>query len=214
MKEYQGKRLFDLILTIFLLIVFSPLFVLIFLVVLFMSGWPVFFYQKRLGFKGKVFNIIKFRTMIKGAEKLEDKVAAEFDLQPNFFYLADDPRQTKPGRLLRAMALDELPQLINVIKGDMSLVGPRPLPVGLREEEFINEKFLLEMRPGITGLYQLYTRRKRQWGSGEPGGYREKIFLDKRYFRNMSFGFDLKIILATSKTCFLSLKSLIRKSAR
>lgn len=74
------------------------------------------------------------------------------------------------------MALDELPQLINVIKGDMSLVGPRPLPVGLREEEFINEKFLLEMRPGITGLYQLYTRRKRQWGSGEPGGYREKIF--------------------------------------
>ena len=213
MKTYQGKRIFDFVFSFFLLIILFPLLILISFLILIFDGRPILFYQKRLGYDKEPFIIFKFRTMINGAEDQENKVAEKFNLPVNFFYLLDDPRQTKLGKLLRVTAIDELPQLFNVLKGDMSLVGPRPLPVKMAAKEESQDRFLWEMLPGITGLYQIYDRRKRQRGLRSIV-LREKSFLDKLYYKKISWWYDLAIIGATVKVCLASIKLLIKKPAQ
>lgn len=172
------KRLFDIVFSALLLVTLSPLMVLIFLLILFESGSPAVFKQLRIGKNAKVFVLFKFRTML-----------TDIDAEKNFDCSKDDRRVTKLGKLLRRTKLDELPQLINVLKGDMSIVGPRPT---LKPQvDNYNERQMrrLEVRPGITGLAQVSGGNTRTWD--------ERIELDIHYIENMSMLLDLKIMLKT-----------------
>ncbi len=178
------KRCGDVLGSLIGLIVLSPLLLLIALSVRLTSKGTVFFLQDRLGRNGKTFRIIKFRTMIMGAEKKGDGL---------FVYGTNDSRITGIGRILRKTSLDEIPQLINVLKGDMSIVGPRP-PVTYHPyngyegyPDWAKKRF--EMRPGMTGLAQLRIRVTAPWD--------ERIRLDNEYVDQFSVLLDLKIIFGT-----------------
>ena len=183
MYEKYIKRILDFILSLIALIILSPIMIIIGILVKITSKGKIFFLQERLGKDGKVFKIIKFRTMIPNAEKIGDglKVRSE-----------SDNRITKIGKILRKTSMDELPQLINVLIGQMSLVGPRP-PVTYhpyKYEEYTDEqrhRFLV--RPGITGLAQVRVRNSATW--------EERIEIDIEYVNKITFGKDLKIVLDT-----------------
>jgi len=180
------KRLFDICLSAFGLIGSSPLWILFGLLILLEDGVPVFYLQERVGKNGKIFKGIKFRSMIKDAEKDTGPVQA----------VENDPRVTKVGRVLRATAMDELPQLVNILKGDMSFVGPRALRPREKEvhgnpDETDIEKVpgyyeRLKVRPGLTGMAQVYL----------PGDAlrSEKFKYDLMYIKNRSFLLDIKLI--------------------
>ncbi len=177
------KRLLDFILSLLALIVLSPLFLVISISIKVNSKGPVFFLQERLGKNGKVFKIIKFRTMIVNAEHIGDGLKIKSE---------NDNRITKVGKILRKTSLDELPQLINVIKGDMSIVGPRP-PVTYYPHKFDKysekQKKRFEVRPGITGLAQIRVRNSASWD--------ERIEIDVEYVKKVTFTQDVIIILKT-----------------
>tara|TARA_X000000950_G_scaffold224301_1_gene270348 strand:- start:13931 stop:14524 length:594 start_codon:yes stop_codon:yes gene_type:complete len=170
MKNNKIKNIFDIV----LIICFFPLFLfLIFVIsigILLTMGYPIFFIQERSGINGKKFNIIKFRTMINNN-------------------LSDEKRLTKFGNFLRSHSLDEIPEIINVIKGDMSLVGPRPLFLEYNKLYSEHQKKRLLIKPGITGLAQVYGRNNISW--------EDKFDLDIRYVNNWSLILDIKIILIT-----------------
>lgn len=175
------------------LVVISPFLLIISILVKTSSEGPIFFLQERLGRKGQVFKIIKFRTMVVNAEKIGSGIKISGK---------NDDRITRIGRLLRATSMDELPQLVNVLKGDMSLVGPRP-PVTYHPykgydnyPEWAKPRF--EMRPGMTGLVQISTRSKATWD--------ERMKIDLEYIEKFSVFFDIKILLATVKTVLDGLK--------
>jgi len=173
------KRLFDFLVSLFAIIVLSPIMLIVFLWIKIDDKGPALFKQKRGGYKQKHFNIYKFRTMVLNAEK----IGLGYKTEEN------DPRITKAGMILRKYSLDELPQLFNVIKGDMSIVGPRPaLPV---QTDVYNEhqKIRLEVKPGITGLAQINGRNSLTWA--------ERIEWDVVYVEKQSFLFDIKIIVKT-----------------
>lgn len=178
------KRFFDVIGAVCGLIILSPVFLVIAILIRLDSKGPVFFTQERLGKNGKVFNIIKFRTMIVNAENLGEGLRVSTE---------DDPRITKVGKVLRATSLDELPQLINVVKGDMSLVGPRPPATYHPYDGYANypewAKKRFEMRPGITGLAQVNVRNSVSWN--------ERIEVDNQYVDAFGIWLDAKIILRT-----------------
>ncbi len=196
MYKKFGKRVFDIIASSFGLIVLSPLFVVIAFLVKFGSKGPIFFVQKRVGKNFKEFNLYKFRSMVIDAPKKGPLVTS-----------GDDPRITKVGRFLRKTKLDELPQLFNVLKGDMSLVGPRPEVkkyVDLKKEEY---KKVLLIPPGITDLAAIEFRDEeeilKQFKDKEKA-YIEKILPKKialyyKYIDTISFSNDIKIILKTLK---------------
>ncbi len=178
-KSYAfQKRLTDIVLSCLLLLVFTPVLVLIALIVCLDSPGPVLFVQRRVGLNGRVFNILKFRSMLVGVP--------QYDFSPTSSF---DRRITRVGRLLRRTSLDELPQLINVLRGDMSMVGPRP------EMPFIVEKYdafqrqRLQVVPGITGLWQLSADRASQ--------IHENLHYDLTYIRNRTFCLDIAILLHT-----------------
>ena len=172
------KRLIDLILVIPAVIVFLPVFVVVGLIIRFSSDGKAVFKQQRAGKKGKPFIFYKFRTMRTEVDP--------FGPSPKS---GDDPRLTKIGKFLREYSLDELPQLFNVLKGDMSIVGPRPLYMEQMKEWNERQKKRLLVKPGITGLAQVS-------GRGELMR-EEKLELDVRYVENASFWLDLKIIFIT-----------------
>ncbi len=178
------KRPFDLLMAVLLTLALSPLLLLIALLIKLTSPGPVFFVQERSGLQGRVFRPLKFRTM--RAERRPDVK----ELVP----LAH-PDITGIGRLLRRFKLDELPQLFNVIRGEMSLVGPRPtLPDQTRRyTEFQRQRLLV--RPGLTGLAQVYSSASRPWN--------ERILYDIAYARRCAFGLDLLILLRTPVTAIL-----------
>ncbi len=191
------KRLFDILLSLTGLTVFSPVFLIIALWVRLSHGGPVFYRGVRVGRRGKLFRIFKFRTMVIDAERLGGPSTSD-----------DDPRITKVGKFLRNYKLDELPQLINVLKGEMSFVGPRPevqQEVELYTEE---EKAVLNVRPGITDYASIKFHNEGEIlkGSADPHqAYQalirpEKIRLALDYVNNHSLGIDMRILVNTFKT--------------
>lgn len=182
--ERYGKRLLDLIGGLGGLAVLSPLFAIVAAATKFDSHGAVFFTQERVGRGGAHFQMVKFRTML----PLEDSVDA--DGQP----LANYDRVTRVGRILRSTSLDEVPQLINVVKGEMSLVGPRPTLKYQVDRYTPEQKRRLLVRPGLTGLAQVSGRNHLTWD--------EKIAWDLKYVQNLSLTGDARIILRTIKTVF------------
>jgi len=153
---------------------------------------PVFYKSRRVGFKGKVFNCIKFRTMTPNANDLKDELRKVNERSGPFFKLKDDPRITKTGKFLRKYSLDELPQMFNVIRGDMSLVGPRPHPVDDFELYNIEHYRRLDVKPGITSLWAVEARN-------DPS-FEKNMELDLYYIENWDIWLDIKILLKTFPT--------------
>ena len=175
---------------IFVLLI--PLYILIALWILFQSGTPVLFKQKRLGLNGKFFFIIKFRTMVSDAEDIlnrDEKLTQSYIKNDYKLNLNDDPRLTECGRILRKWSLDEFPQFINVIRGDMNLVGPRPIvPKEIERYSGIENKFL-SIKPGITGLWQINGRSKVD--------YPERRDMDMHYIDHRTLKYDIWILWQT-----------------
>lgn len=190
------KRVTDIIGSLILIVLFSPIFILGSLVIYIESGWPIIFKQRRSSSKqGKEFDFYKFRSMIKNADGMKEDLLQFNESSGALFKLKDDPRMTRVGKFIRKFSIDELPQLFNVLQGDMSLVGPRPLPIGdfetLEADHEFDEalKTRESLRPGITGLWQI---------SGRSNvGFKEMLLLDCYYIENQSILFDLEIIFAT-----------------
>lgn len=172
------KRTLDLILSLMALIVLMPLMIIIGILVRINLGSPIIFKQKRPGKNEKIFTLYKFRTMT-------DKRDIDGNLLP------DEYRLTKFGKFLRSTSLDELPELINIIKGDMAIVGPRPLLVEYLPYYTEEEKHRYDVRPGLTGLAQVNGRNEISW--------EEKLKYDTEYIKEISFYSDLKIIFKTIK---------------
>ena len=191
------KRTMDLLLSTILLVVFLPLFIVFFLIVFFTDFHNPIFKQMRIGKDGKEFKLIKFRTMKHDAADFEKYFTEDqLKLYHAEYKLEDDPRVTGIGRFMRRFSIDELPQLINVIIGQMSLIGPRPLT--LKETMFFGEdrEALLTVRPGITGLWQVSGRNALTYESGD----RQKC--EMRYIDGFGFKMDLKIFFKTFKEIF------------
>ncbi|MBR3421089.1 MAG: sugar transferase [Ruminococcus sp.] len=186
------KRLFDIVFSLVTLILVSPFMIFAALAIKLHDGGPVLYKQKRLTIDGKVFDVLKFRSMVVDAEKLSGPVLAS----------DDDPRITPIGRFLRKVRLDELPQLLNILKGDMSVVGPRPERPELSEEyrkEMPEFEFRLKVKAGLTGYAQVT-------GVYDTVPY-DKLKMDLMYIENYSFRMDLQIILMTIKTMLFPPKS-------
>jgi len=183
------KRTLDLIGSGVGLIVLSPLFLAIALIMKITSRGPVFFRQTRCGVNGRTFSILKFRTMIVDAEKKLAALQKQNELQGPVFKIRNDPRITAIGRLLRKTSLDELPQLINVLRGDMSLVGPRPpLPAEVERYERWQRR-RLSMRPGITCIHEVVARNNKDFNVW--------MKMDLEYIDKWCFGLDMKILART-----------------
>jgi lipopolysaccharide/colanic/teichoic acid biosynthesis glycosyltransferase/NDP-sugar pyrophosphorylase family protein len=190
LKAYEIlKRIFDFTSSLLLIILFSPLFLIFSLIVKVNSSGAAFFQQKRCGKDGKEFNMIKFRTMIDKAEEEQEKLLQLNECDGPMFKIKNDPRITKVGKFLRETYLDELPQLLNVLKGDMSLVGPRPL--ALEEMRYCPSwrDNRLKVKPGITGLWQI--------SKYDRNSFYQWIKYDNHYIHNRSFWLDLKILFKT-----------------
>ena len=176
------KRMLDIVLASLALLLLSPLMLLTMLAIKLNSNGPVFFKQTRLGRGGKEFKIIKFRTMVVNAEHIGSGVYSN----------DNDPRVTKVGKILRKTSIDELPQAWNLLKGDMSLIGPRP-PLTYHPwpiEQYTEEQFrMFDVRPGITGWAQVHGRKDVEWN--------KRIKLNVWYVDHVSFGLDLKIFFMT-----------------
>lgn len=176
------KRAFDVLFSFILLLLLSPLFIIVSVAVKLDSKGPVFFKQERIGLNARVFKIYKFRSMCVGAESMGT----------GQYSFSGDPRVTRVGKILRATSLDELPQLINIIKGDMSFIGPRP-PLTYHPweiSEYTDEQLrMFELRPGITGWAQVHGRKDVEW--------HERIRLNVWYVDNCTFLLDIRIFFKT-----------------
>ena len=185
------KRAWDIAFTSFVLVLLLPTLLIIALVVRLDSPGPVFYVSQRIGKKGRVFSCFKFRTMVANADQLRDDLAALNEREGLLFKIKNDPRVTRAGQILRKFSLDELPQLCNVLLGDMSLVGPRP-PLASEVGQYELEHFRrLEVLPGITGLWQVRARQ-------DPS-FSRYLALDLAYVENWSFWMDLKILIRTAE---------------
>ena len=188
------KRSFDLLFSFTVMMVLSPVFLLIAIAVLISSGWPVFYSQKRIGLNGRSFKFYKFRSMVKGADKMLSDVENIHAKDHVIFKNRQDPRVTPVGRILRKYSLDELPQFLNVLNNSMSVVGPRPaLPHEVNVYNSIYERRLIA-KPGITGPWQISGRSDLD--------LRTSVALDLNYLINWSFTRDLWIIVSTVGAIF------------
>ena len=188
------KRSFDLLFSLTVMVLLSPVFLLIAIAVLISSGWPVFYSQKRIGLNGRPFKFYKFRSMVKGADKMLSDVENIHAKDHVIFKNRQDPRVTPIGRILRKYSLDELPQFLNVLNNSMSVVGPRPaLPHEVNVYNSIYERRLIA-KPGITGPWQISGRSDLD--------LRTSVALDLNYLINWSFTRDLWIIVSTVGAIF------------
>lgn len=189
------KRLLDIAGSLVLLMVLAPLFLVVALLIKLTSPGPVFFAQTRVGLNKREFTMFKFRTMVPNAETIQEKLAHLNEMTGPVFKIKNDPRITPIGRVLRKTSLDELPQLFNVLRGDMSLVGPRAVPVrdyNLFSEDWHRRRF--SVPPGITCLWQVYGR------NAIP--FEEWMMLDLQYIDRWSLWLDLKILMLTIPAVF------------
>ena len=180
--KFLVKRLLDVIISVATLILLSPIFLIVAIAVRITSPGPIIFKQRRLGLGGKEFDIYKFRSMANNSEHTGSGVYSG----------KDDSRVTKVGRLIRATSIDELPQLVNVLKGDMSLIGPRP-PLTYHpwpiDEYTPEQKRMFDVRPGVTGWAQVHGRKDVEW--------HKRIELNVWYVDSLSFWLDMKIFFMT-----------------
>ena len=189
------KRIFDFILSLIGIAIMSPIFMIISIMIKCDTKGPVFFKQRRIGLNGKPLYIYKFRTMVTNAEELIASFTPEQKKEWEESYkLKDDPRITRVGKILRTTSLDELPQLINIIKGEMSIIGPRPVV----EEELSwygnDVELVLSVKPGLTGWWAVNGR------SEVP--YPKRCDLELYYVKNASLALDVRILLGTLKVVF------------
>jgi len=188
------KRALDLLLATVALILLSPLLLIVALAIRLRDGSPILFRQTRVGLHGRPFKVVKFRTMVPDAEARLAELAEQNEISGPAFKVTDDPRLTPTGRWLRATSIDELPQLLNVLRGEMSLVGPRP-PLPREVDAYdIWHRRRLSMQPGITGLWQVVARR-------DPD-FDRWVRLDLDYIDRWSLWLDLKIMLRTIPAVF------------
>lgn len=189
-----GKRSFDIIASFIAITLLLPLFLIIVILIKIDSPGPIFFSQKRNGFKGRFFEMYKFRSMVSDAEDRFKDVEDMNEVSGYMFKIKNDPRITRIGRILRKTSMDELPQLFNVIKGEMSIVGPRP-PIGREVENYDAwHNLRLSVKPGITGLWQVSGRNDM--------GFEDMCRLDLKYIRERGFIYDLRIIIKTIPVLF------------
>jgi Sugar transferases involved in lipopolysaccharide synthesis len=191
----MGKRGFDLIAATAGLILLSPLFLLVAVLIKLESPkGPVFFYQTRVGRNEQTFKMFKFRSMVTNAEEMLESLLSQNEVEGAMFKIKEDPRITRVGKFIRKTSIDELPQLWNVIRGEMSLVGPRPsLPREVNEYSSY-DKLRLKVQPGCTGLWQVSGRNELS--------FKEMVELDLRYIEERGFLLDLKLMLLTVRIMF------------
>ena len=186
-----AKSLLDFFGASFLLVLATPIFLIIPLLIKLTSPGPVLFRQKRSGLNGRPFTMFKFRTMVTDAEQLKQELDSLNEMSGPVFKIAKDPRITPLGRLLRKFSLDEFPQLFNVLSGDMSLVGPRPLPeYEVKRFDDCSHRRRLSVKPGLTCLWQVS-------GRNEVKSFEDWVRLDLQYIDNWSIWLDLRILLRT-----------------
>src|SRR4051812_14807898 len=187
-NRFPGKRAFDVLASATLLLLLSPILALAAIAVRSDDGGPVLFRQRRVGKGGQTFGMLKFRSMVVGADAMRAELQSHNVTDGLLFRVSDDPRVTRVGRVIRRLSVDELPQLWNVFRGDMSLVGPRPLPVdpdAFSQGDAERHTVL----PGITGYWQI--------SGGNGLTYQEMVTLDLAYIRNWSLWLDLRLLLRT-----------------
>jgi len=194
--ERAVKRAIDIVGALFFFMVFGPLYLLVALMVAVSMGRPVHFWQNRLGANGQRFRFYKFRSMVRNSEVVLDEFLSRNDMArtewDTFQKLEKDPRITPIGQFIRKLSLDELPQFWNVLKGDMSLVGPRPCMERQRSLYGRGWEHYCAMRPGITGLWQVSGRNRLS--------YARRVELDVEYVSNWSLWLDIKILVRTVGT--------------
>ncbi len=183
------KRLFDVILSLMGIILLSPIFIIVIIAIKIDSKGKAFFVQERVGLKGNIFRMYKFRSMVVDAEELKKNLMTQNEMGGPMFKMKEDPRVTRVGRFIRKTSIDELPQLFNVLKGDMSLVGPRPsLPSEVKEfETWMMER--LAVKPGITCYWQVSGRNNID--------FIDWMKLDIKYVREKNIWIDVKLIFKT-----------------
>ncbi|QIZ04505.1 sugar transferase [Limosilactobacillus reuteri] len=186
---HSMKRLFDIVAATCGIVMLSPLMIIIAVLIKAEDHGPIFYKQVRVGKNGKTFKMYKFRSMFVNADKMLDKLKEQNDVDGPMFKMKDDPRVTKIGLFIRKHSLDELPQLFNVIKGEMSLVGPRPSLPSEVEQYTPYDKQRLYVTPGCTGLWQATERN--------DVGFNEMVELDLKYIQRSNLNYDFWIIWRT-----------------
>jgi exopolysaccharide biosynthesis polyprenyl glycosylphosphotransferase len=187
--SHWAKRAFDIVGSLGLMVLLSPVLLATAIAVKFHDGGPVLFRQTRIGRDGRPFSCLKFRSMVMEAERLLSDLEVNHERSSVLFKMVDDPRVTRPGKLIRRLSIDELPQLWNVLRGQMSLVGPRP-PLPHEAASYGSDmRRRLRVRPGMTGLWQVSGRSDLSWD--------ETVRLDLYYVDNWSMVQDLNILVRT-----------------
>jgi exopolysaccharide biosynthesis polyprenyl glycosylphosphotransferase len=192
--EFFVKRVLDVCLSSLALLVGAPLMLIAAVAIKLDSPGPVIYSAWRVGRKGRKFRCFKFRTMVADADAKKDNLRHMNQRNGATFKIANDPRITPVGRMLRKYSIDELPQFFNVLKGDMSVVGPRPHPVDDFEQYQLADLRRLDVLPGLTGLWQVSARH-------DPS-FEKNVMLDLEYIQNWTFWMDLKIIFRTIPEVF------------
>jgi len=187
---FRIKRLIDILGATVGILLLSPLFFAVGLAIVVEDGWPIFFAQTRVGQYGKLFKFYKFRSMVRNADKLKDTLIAQNESGDGvIFKMKQDPRITRVGRFIRRFSIDEMPQFLNVLLGDLSLVGPRP-PVPREVAEYtLEERKRLHAKPGLTCLWQI--------GGRSEIPFKEQVRLDLQYIHSQSLWQDILIMLKT-----------------
>ena len=184
------KRVLDIVFSLLGMVILSPFFLLISIIIKLNSKGPVFFVHSRIGEKGKPIGIYKFRTMVENAEDLIKKFTPEQKEEfERCFKLENDPRVTKIGNFLRKTSLDELPQILNILKGELSIIGPRPIIQAELDKYGDNKEKFLSVKPGLTGYWAANGR--------SDTTYEERMEMELYYVDNMSFILDRKIFFKT-----------------
>ena len=192
---YFLKRTSDIAVSILALIILSPIFLITSIAIFINNPGPIFFNQNRVGKNGKHFNFYKFRSMINNAHLKRDELQNKNESKDGvIFKMENDPRVTKTGKIIRRLSIDELPQLLNVLKGEMSLIGPRPPLPSEVSEYSLEDRKRLNVIPGITCFWQISGR------SEIP--FKQQVELDLQYIKSRNFFTDIKILLKTIPAVF------------